>query len=864
MHARRHAAGDERRSNPMRHLPLVVLLAAGQAASADVIATSPDGAWSVLDQVPVIDQIKPAWIRPPVAAHATVNWARLSAVLARAPMEGTAEARLAPAVVTLPMPDGTFARFNVVESPVMEPELAAQFPEIRTYLGQGIDDPQASVRMDTTPQGFHSQLLSPNGAVYIDPYSRGDSKLYAVYYKRDYTKKNDGWECHTPQGTRPPMLPGGIDTTNGATLRTYRLANACTGEYATFHGGTVASAQAAIVTAVNRVTGVYELDLSVRMVLVANNTSIVYTNASTDPYTNNNGSTMLGQNQTTCDSVIGNANYDIGHVFSTGGGGVAGLRVVGVTGQKARGVTGLASPTGDPFYIDYVAHEMGHQFGGNHTFNSPTGSCSGNRNASTAYEPGSASTIMGYAGICGADNLQPNSDPYFSFISLDEIVAWISVAPGNGNTQTPTNNTWPTVNGGPDYTIPANTPFALVATGSDPNGQTPTFCWEQRNLGAAITLAAGDNGTSPIIRSLTGTVSPVRTIPRLSNLLANTTLLGERLPTTNRNLSFRVVARDNRAGGGAFNTDDVSLTVVNTGSAFAVTSPNTAVSWPANSSQTITWNVAGTTGGGINCANVAILLSTDGGNTFPTTLIASTPNDGSEIVTIPLPGTTTARIKVAAVGNIFFDVSNVNFTITAPVGPPNNQCASATAVGNGSFPFTTVGATTDGPAEITCGFCCGDAQVNQDVWYTYTASCTGTATASICSANYDSKIAIYQGAGCPVVNSTAIACDDDFCGTASQVSWAVTSGAVYKVRIGGFNTATGTGTLVLSCGAPPCYANCDGSTIAPILNINDFTCFTNRFAAGDTYANCDSSTIAPVLNVNDFTCFLNRFAAGCT
>ncbi|MFN0134075.1 MAG: reprolysin-like metallopeptidase [Phycisphaerales bacterium] len=849
----------------MRHLPLIVLLAAGQAASADVIATSQDGAWSFLDAAPVVDLVKPAWIRPGVAKHAVVNWARLSAVLAAAPLEGTPEAGIAPAIVTLPMPDGSFARFRVVESPVMEPELAVQFPEIKTYLGQGIDDPQASVRFDTTPQGFHSQLLSPNGAVYIDPFSRGDSSLYSVYYKRDYTKKNDGWECHTPQGARPPMLPGGIDTTNGATLRTYRLANACTGEYAAFHGGTVALAQAAIVTAINRVSGVYELDLSVRMVLVANNTSIVYTNSGTDPYTNNNGVTMLGQNQTTCDSVIGNANYDIGHVFSTGGGGVAGLRVVGVTGQKARGVTGLGSPIGDPFYIDYVAHEMGHQFGGNHTFNSPTGSCSGNRNASTAYEPGSASTIMGYAGICGADDLQPNSDPYFSFISLDEIVAWISVAPGNGNTQVATGNTWPSVSGGPDYTIPANTPFELVASGSDPNGQTPTFCWEQRNLGAAISLAAGDNGTSPIIRSLIGTVNPIRTLPRLSNLLANTTLLGERLPTTNRNLSFRVVARDNRAGGGAFNTDDVSLTVVS-GAAFAVTAPNTNVSWPANSSQTVTWNVSGTNAGSINCANVAIRLSTDGGLTFPTVLLASTPNDGSQSVTIPAPASTIARIKVAAVGNIFFDVSNVNFTITAPTGPANNQCAAAITVTNGSTPFTTVAATTDGPAELLCNFCCGDAQINQDVWYTYTATCTGTATASICSATYDSKIAIYAGSGCPTVNSTAIACDDDFCGPSagSQVTWNVTNGNIYKIRVGGFNTATGTGNLVLSCGTAACYANCDGSTIAPILNINDFTCFTNRFAAGDTYANCDGSTIAPVLNVNDFTCFLNRFAVGCT
>jgi hypothetical protein len=64
-------------------------------------------------------------------------------------------------------------------------------------------------------------------------------------------------------------------------------------------------------------------------------------------------------------------------------------------------------------------------------------------------------------------------------------------------------------------------------------------------------------------------------------------------------------------------------------------------------------------------------------------------------------------------------------------------------------------------------------------------------------------------------------------------------------------------------GQPPCYANCDNSTATPILNVADFTCFLQRFAAADPYANCDNSTTTPVLNVADFTCFLQRFAAGC-
>jgi hypothetical protein len=840
---------------------LAVAMMAGVPAAAQV---SPDGAWQFIGKAPASVQAQEPWIRPEVSRTALLDVAALRKTLAAAPLEFTG-AR--PLEMSIPMPNGTFARFSVVESPIMEPGLAAQFPEIKTYAGQGIDDPAATVRFDITPQGFHSQILSPNGAAYIDPYSRANDVVYSVYYKKDLRRRLDGWTC-TVDGAWLRQQFGSPDTPSGTTLRTFRLANACTGEYAQFHGGTVASAQAAIVTAINRVTGVYEVECAIRMVLVANNSSIVYTNASTDPYTNNNGSTMLGQNQTTCDSVIGNANYDIGHVFSTGGGGVAGLGVVGITGQKARGVTGLPSPTGDPFYIDYVAHEMGHQYGSNHSFNGTGGSCSGNRSGANAYEPGSASTIMGYAGICGADNLQNNSDPYFLWDSHDDILAFINGSiPGVG-TSTATGNGVPTVNGGLDYNIPANTPFLLTASGSDPNGDALTYCWEPRDLGAALTLAAGDNGTSPIIRSWNPTTSPSRMIPRLSNLLNNTLAVGERLPTTTRTLRFTVSVRDNRSGGGGWNSDNVDVFVTNTGAAFAVTSPNTAVSWPGGSTQTVTWNVAGTTASPINCANVAIELSTDGGNTFPVTLLASTPNDGSETVTIPNTPTSLARVRVRAVGNIFFDISNANFTISAPVAPPNNNCSTPTVVGVGSTPFTTVNATTDGPPEPGCSFCCGDTQINQDVWFRFTAPCTGTVSASLCGSTFDTKIAIYEGL-CPVVSSAA-ACNDDsnFCGAGSvqsAVTFQGTAGSVYTIRVGGFNTATGTGNLLLSCTpAPSCYANCDGSTGSPLLTSNDFQCFLNKFAAGDTYANCDGSTGTPLLTSNDFQCFLNKFAAGCT
>lgn len=604
-----------------------------------------------------------------------LNVGGLLADLLRAPEEGTGSWR-----ISLPMPDGTFRDFLIYKIPIVHPDMQARFPFLHTWAGQGVDG-VSSIYLDMTSKGFHAMILDHQENVFIDPFNRGTSEYYLVYYKRNALRAEQHAACgFVPEAKRDQNAVTGRNglavtgdhlRSNGITLRTYRTAIACTGEYATFHGGTVSGALSAIVTSLNRVSGVYEKELSIRMTLVPNNDTVIFLNSSTDPYSNNSGGTMLGQNQTVMTSYIGTSNYDIGHVFSTGGGGIAGLGVVCNASQKARGVTGSGSPVGDPFDIDYVAHEIGHQFGANHTFNGNAGGCSGNINPSTAYEPGSGTTIMAYAGLCAPQNTQNFSNPYFHTISFDEILNYVTLSTGGiCPVSTPTGNTPPVITStGGDHAIPCSTAFVLEGAASDPDGDTLVYCWEQFDLGPAGSPAT-PTGNAPLFRSFNPSLSPNRFIPRLPSLVTNTTSLGERLPTYDRTMTFRLTARDNRTGGGGVTYEDVlvTLTAVNTGAPFLVTSPNTAVAWIQGSQEVVTWNVSGTDLSPINTPTVDIYLSLDGGFTYPQLLASGVPNNGQATVTVPVVATSQARIMVRGSGNIFFDISNVNFTITAPTG----------------------------------------------------------------------------------------------------------------------------------------------------------------------------------------------------
>ena len=649
---------------------VALLIVAGYAASAQ------SGFWNDVSESGLHIAQEQRKIVPKKYRTLELDTTAIKAFMEQAPKEFTAEAKNSPLILILPMPDGSTARFKIVKYEMMQPGLAAMFPYFKSYSGQGVDDPYATLKIDWNAMGFHAQILSAvKGAVYIDPYAPGNLTNYISYDKSDLAPKTffeDGKLLNTDRKIKTASRTESGNCV-GPTLRKYRLAVACTGEYARAIGFgttvTVAQALSAIQTTVNRVNGVYETEVAIRLVLIDSNYKLVFTNPATDPFAgNNNANTLINESQTQITNRIGSANFDIGHTVSTGGGGLAGLGVVCQDAQKASGITGSPTPTGDGYDIDYVAHEMGHQFGGDHTFNNNSlGSCSGNASNTANAEPGSGITIMAYAGICTTNDLAPHSIPYFQAISQDEITTYTINDAGNScPVLITTNNNPPVVLAGSNYNIPKNTPFYLTGSGSDPDGNPLTYSWEQINVGGPFGNWNTPSGDAPIFRSFPPVTSPTRYFPQLSDQINNTTTIGEILPSYARVLKFRLTGRDNVAGSGGVCYSEANVTVSGTAGPLAVTQPNTTVTWAVGTFEKVKWSVASTNLSPINCANVIIELSTDGGLTFPIVLNASTANDGDEEVTVPNNPTTTARVRVRALGNVFYDISNANFTISAP------------------------------------------------------------------------------------------------------------------------------------------------------------------------------------------------------
>lgn len=616
-----------------------------------------------------------------------------------------------PSEIIIPFPngEGELENFAVYEASVLHPVLQAKYPNIRSYVGQGIENPSTSIRFSTTLFGLHVMMFSTQGTSYIEPYTK-DLQHYIVYKKSDIKSPhhfsclvNDEPVVNVPTNDKPLSV-----LASDGTLRTYRLAMACTVEYADFHidqaglnVGTIQQQKEAVLAAMNvtmtRVNGIYERDMAITMQLIPENEDIIFINS--DNFSNNNSGALLGQVQSVIDNIIGFNNYDIGHVVSTGDGGVASLGSV-CSSNKARGVTGRPSPVGDPFDVDYVAHEMGHQFGATHTFNN-----SFQRQSSTAVEPGSGSTIMAYAGI-SPPNVQSNSDDYFHTISISQMVNFVDGSGGNCATETDNANTAPFISFLNSYTIPKTTAFLLRGNGFDADaGASLTYCWEQVNAnGNSSTVNSSPSpfsATGPNFRSLPPSESPNRYMPDLNDVLAgNLTPTWEVVSSVARTFNFALTIRDNQVpNGGQTVRDDITVSVVNTAGPFIVTSQDTnGIIWAGTEQQTITWNVAGTTANGINTANVTIRLSTDGGQNFDTVLAENTPNDGTEVITVPNIDAANCRIMVSADSNIYYAVNSKAFSIDMTNSAENFGIDSFTLYpnpNNGSFRISFLSDTTD-------------------------------------------------------------------------------------------------------------------------------------------------------------------------
>ncbi len=620
----------------------------------------------------------------------TLDEPGLRAALATAPLESRVGA--APLVLILPQPDGTSARFALREAPVMESALAARYPQIKTYAGVGLDDATATVRLDLTPQGFHAQVLSSSGSGFlIDPVSSTDIRHCLSYYRNDVrasaSKMARCGVVTTPAEEQASAArvaawrAGGGSTaqrSSGAQLRTYRFALTATPGFSVTCGNTKAGVLAVQVAFVNRMTGIMERELAVRLVLVANNDRLTFLSG-TGPqppvaYSDADGYLLPRQNQQNVDQFIGDANYDLGLVLGREPiGGAALLGSLCQSGIKATNFVGCPDPSNYQQLFGYSGHELGHVLGASHSFNTDYPQ----RGDLSAWEPGSGVTFMSYCGLIGPNqDVQSNSEFVYHTGSYEEMQAVVSAR--SGGTRTVTGNTAPVVTApASGKTMPANTPFQLTATATDAENDPLTYSWEELDLGPAgnLTMPQVTGETPPLFRFWLPVSSPTRYFPRLTELVNNTVPLGERLPTVTRGLKFRCTARDQHNGalgvvGGVGLSALVSLNVSAAAGPFVVTAPNAAsISWAGGSTQTVTWNVANTTAAPVSCARVNLRLSLDGGLSYPTVLASNVNNSGTASVVVPNVATTTARVMVEAADNYFFDISNANFAITASSAP---------------------------------------------------------------------------------------------------------------------------------------------------------------------------------------------------
>ncbi|UYW01174.1 T9SS type A sorting domain-containing protein [Flavobacterium agricola] len=568
-------------------------------------------------------------------------------------------------LVSMPTPDGDFITFEIFEQQDLAPELAKKFPNLKSYTGYSPYDKATEINFTVNALGFNGIITSPNfPSIYIDSYSK-DLNQYLIYYRTELgAVKNfqclDETVVNEAEIKKFGKQP--VKKISDGVLRDYRLAIATTAEYSTFHIERAGAQNktdlekkevvlSAIQTSINRVNAVYKRDLAIHFTLVANNDAII--SLAPNFLNNNNANILISQSQIFIDNEIGFNNYDIGHTFSTGAGGLAQLNVP-CSPYKAMGVTGSSQPVNDPYDIDYVSHEIGHQFGATHTFNNACGD--NQRETTTAFEPGSGSTIMAYAGIC-APNVAANSDDFFHYASIVQMLNYVENF-GTCSLNTTLTNSVPQIGDLPNYVIPKGTPFKLTANATDADSDVLTYVWDQLDNEIVPQPSLPTTTSGPAFKSIKPTTTNTRYFPNYQAVLQGDLAPSwEILPTVPRMLNFGLTVRDNNPEGGLIAQKEMAIQVADVGP-FVVTSiQGETTSWATGSTQTLTWDVAGTDSNGINATTVNILLSTDGGLSYEM-LKENTPNDGVEELEIPDVLTKDARIMVEANNNIFYALSN--------------------------------------------------------------------------------------------------------------------------------------------------------------------------------------------------------------
>lgn len=581
----------------------------------------------------------------------------------------------------IPMPDGNMMPFDIVNSPVMEPELAAKYPEITSYKGISRTDAKVNIRFNIGPGGFWGSIYWKENNIYIDPYAAGIMDYYISYFTRDY--KPDISLYNLTCGVDDKII---LDENNElleknknedinfrdskdcepVTQYNYSIAIACTGEWGKKHGNTIAAALADIVTSVNRINQVYENEFAIHFNLVNQNDKLIWLDPLTDPFEKSNtGYGLLQVIGEVINNQIGYNSYDIGHVFTnncTDVGGVAMLSGV-CNALKGSGVSCHYFDDLNYIVTNVTCHEIGHQFSAVHTFNN----CNGNE-SNAGFEPGGGTTIMAYCGLCGSNNVQfPCTESFHSY-SIEQVMNFTRLGGANGCAEKiATENTSPVVS--LDYVngfyIPKSTYFVLEGNAFDCEGDEMTYSWEELDTGPQTPIGTPVDD-SPIFTAIDPSNNPVRYFPNLKSIIYNNFNNSEILPSYSRNLNFRFIARDNNQGAGGTNWVDMNFKVDGEAGPFKITYPQTAKIFKSGEGIEVKWNVANTDNAKINCKNVDIYMSTDFGFTYPYLLKFKSPNDGSEIVYLPDTLTSLAKFMVKANNNIFFDIDKYGFSIVNP------------------------------------------------------------------------------------------------------------------------------------------------------------------------------------------------------